>query len=152
MDIIDKTIEATLNEIDPEKLVPKYNTTKLAHVEPVRNLKGKSRKELYDILDKFSNDKDFGLALLPIDYIASRQPHLWDEKAVGMRLDDFIDYMKDNDELERLNNKQRLSKIEKKLRKKLQDKLNKKIIKEHELQKKLDEGEERKQKDLEDKI
>jgi hypothetical protein len=143
-DIIDKTINATLEEIDPDKLVPKYKNVPLQKVEPVKDFSKKSRKELFDILDQFSSDPDFNMAVLPIDYIAYRQPHLWDEN-IGMKLKDFLEYLELNEELQRLDKKKRLNKMEKRLRAKLIDKLNKGVIKEKDLQKKLDVYEKAKQ-------
>ena len=105
IDVIDETVEFVItNEVDGEKLEPKFKT------------------------EKFKNDDDFSQVPLPLDYIASNAPHLWDD-SVGMTVAQYLDYEDTNIKLINAKTAEgRKEVMKRKLKRNLMKKYEKKLL------------------------
>jgi len=125
IDVIDETVEFVItNEVDGEKLEPKFKTGGLKNVVEKRI----TRQEAFKILEKFKNDDDFSQVPLPLDYIASNAPHLWDD-SVGMTVAQYLDYEDTNIKLINAKTAEgRKEVMKRKLKRNLMKKYEKKLL------------------------
>lgn len=120
--IRDEAVDLITSQARPEDLEVKLVAKPLQAVEPIYDFSGKSREELFAILDKFKDDPNFGLALLPLDYYVSR-PSAWNEKETGMTLPEFLKYETTTRKLASLpTHEERIEYTRNRLRQKLDEK------------------------------
>jgi hypothetical protein len=85
----EEAVDMIISQARPQDLEVKMISKPLQAVEPIYDYSKKSREELFAILDKFKDDPDAGLMMLPLDYYTTR-PSMWSEKEMGLPLSDYL--------------------------------------------------------------